>query len=415
MRILTVLFPVLLLSSCSLARFVTKNQANITDHKIFPYTAIATPETPFFFSEGDPASLKELTFEKDGKQYSLDEYLKEETKTTGFLVIQNDRILFEQYYQGYDATAISNIFSVSKSVTSLLVGLALEDGQIASVDDPVTRYIPELNDADPGFKKLTIRHLLDMRSGLNFKEAYSNPFAHIARLYYGTNQLSQIKGLTFTSTPGTRHNYQSVSTAILGIVVEKATGKPLGKYLEEKVWLPLGMENPATWSVDDKKHRSPKAYCCLNTTARDLAKIGRLYLREGNWEGNQIISKAWIRTSVTPNMTNGCYQNQWYSAAGIISKDGKDLIFPDSLSAINAAHQQGLAYCYVDKITKEGSDWHIHFCGPDYYALGILGQYLYVIPQQDLIIVRLGEKWDDNYVHIFNKIAATLRKENRAQ
>lgn len=185
--------------------------------------------------------------------HNLDSLLKN-TSTRAFLIIRNDSIIYENYFRGYKRKDISTVFSVSKSVTSLLIGIAIDEGYISSVNDPVTKYILELKNADPMFEKLTIKDLLDMRSGIKFKEDYGfNPFSKIARLYYGTDQLSQVKKLHFECEPGTRHEYQSIATTILGIIIEKTTNQDFAKYFENKVWKPLGMENTAQWSLDDKK------------------------------------------------------------------------------------------------------------------------------------------------------------------
>ncbi len=246
--------------------------------------------------------------DKKGGKY-MKTNLGPEINTAGdelFPFIRNDSILFERYYRGYDRKRVSTIFSVSKSITSLLVGLAVDDGSISSVRDPITRYIPELKGRDQKFEQLTLENLLNMRTGLKFKESYLNPFGQMARHYYGGNQLGKIKKLKFESEPGIKFEYQSVSTALLGIAVEKSTGMQLAKYLEEKIWIPLGMEYGASWSLDDSKHRVAKAYGGLNTTALDLAKIGRLYLRHGNWEGKQIVSEDWVDKSTIPNeQSNG--------------------------------------------------------------------------------------------------------------
>ncbi|MCI5082399.1 MAG: beta-lactamase family protein [Saprospiraceae bacterium] len=401
------------LSSCHLGRFVWFNYANITDHKIFPYTEVETSDQPFRFTDATDSKLASyldsIKFSKDDESWNLDEYLDEETRTVSFVVVKNDSLLFEKYYEGYDRDDIANIFSVSKSVTSLLVGIALDEGKLKSVDDPITDYIPELKEGHPYFQKLTLQHLLDMRSGIDYDESYTNPFKHMAKLYYGKDQLGQIVKMDFSYEPGTVHEYQSVSTTLLGIAVEKATGMELGNYLETKVWKPMGMENRATWSVDDKRNRTTKAYCCLNTTAIDLAKIARLYLNKGMWNGQRIVSEAWIDASTTPKLDNDSYQNQWYSVSGIARKDGEELIYSDSISAVQAAEELGYPAFYVDEKEASSGQWHIHYGSNDFYALGILGQHIFIDPDYDLIIVRLGEKYDDSYFRMYNVIRKVIK------
>ena len=274
----------IIIQSCtSIYREIRYGEPGIDAYKIFPSDTIKPEGVPFHFKEGNKAILnkpilnndevKRIRTLHDSLPFTLDYFLNK-TATTAFLVIRNDSILFEKYYRGYDRARISTIFSISKSITSLLVGMAVDDGSISSIQDPITKYIPELKGKDPKFDRLTLEDLLNMRAGLKFTESYLNPFGRMARHYYGGNQLGKIKKLEFESEPGKKFEYQSVSTALLGIAVENATGISLARYLQEKVWIPMGMENGASWSLDDKRHRVAKAYGGLNTTAIDLAKIG---------------------------------------------------------------------------------------------------------------------------------------------
>lgn len=386
-----------------MTRSIKYFKADIDDYKIFPYTEIKTGNNPFDFESDNKEVLKDfIVNSKDSSSLKLDEYLAE-TSTTAFLVIRNDSILFEKYYNGYDRAQISTLFSVSKSVTSLLVGLAVDDGYISSIKDPVTKYIPELADCDPKFKQLTIENLLNMRSGLKFKETYSTPFSKLTRLYYGTNQLGKIKRMRFECEPGTKHNYQSVTTAILGIVVENATGKELGKYLEEKIWIPLGMENNATWSLDDKKHRSAKSFCGLNATAIDLAKIGRLYLNKGSWEGKQIISSQWIEKSTTPDKKNDGYQYQWYNFSFMGTFHGQKY-FPDSISVATKMDKLDFEDYQILQDKSQDNQWWADIYTSNFFALGIMQQVLYVNPEKNIIIVRLGKDGDFDFLPFMYKM-----------
>ncbi|MFT4686016.1 MAG: CubicO group peptidase (beta-lactamase class C family) [Neolewinella sp.] len=414
--IITLAALLLSTSSCHIGRFFTRNFANITDHQFFPNSDIATGEEIWRFAESkeNPLEKMRLTPDKKGKM-SLTEYLRDETRTTAFMVIRNDTILYEQYFQGYAQRDISTFFSVSKSITSLMVGIAVDEGLIKDINDPITAYIPELREADPMFKNLTVRHLLDMRSGLDYKESYSNPFADMAKLYYGHNQLKQLSKLGFKYEPGTVHQYQSASTALLGIMVEKVSGMDMGKYLEQKVWQPMGMEFPAKWSLDDKHNRSAKGYAGVAATARDLAKIGRLYLKGGDWNGQQIISADWVKASVTPNLENGNYQYQWYGIGNVAQRGGQELVFPDSLSAVAAADTFRIAHTLVDeKERSEPATYHIHLATDEFYAQGILGQILYVDPSSNVIVVRLGEKWDTG-LGLLRKVRGYLEEKSDAE
>lgn len=393
-----------LFSSCA----IFYKYPSINDFKQFPYTTIHHGDSAYHFKQCSNNDIGQLLVRGQGRDRDtvdlpLDTYLQS-TKTAAFVVIRNDSLLFEKYYNGYNRNQILNVFSISKSVTSLLVGLAIEDGYIKSVNDPITKYIPELLAGDEKFQRLTIEDLLNMRSGLKFSETYASRFSKMAKLYYGKNQLGQIKKMKFAHEPGSFHEYQSVSTALLGIAVEKSTGKELGKYLEEKIWIPLGMEHDATWSLDDEKHRSAKAYQGLNLTAIDLAKIGQLYLNKGKWNGKQIINSDWIHKSTTPNINNEGYQYQWYSMdTWFYTKDGG--YFPDSTSAAHAV--QKAQYDHY-KIKKVNDKYSVLLYTNAFYALGYLKQILYVDPDKNVVVVRIGEIGDVEVSFIADELVNKL-------
>lgn len=247
-------------------------------------------------------------------------------ETGHFLSSGTTVFLLEQYYGDFSSDTLSNIFSITKAVTALLCGIAIGEGYVA-ISDPVTRYIPELEEADPLFRQLTVEHLLDMSTGLDFKEDYGwNPFSKMARLYYGKDVMECIRKLRFKDKPGASHYYKSMATAILGVVLERAIEKSLAKYLEEKVWKPLDMESDAYFSLDDGKHRHAKVYGGLVSNARDIAKIGRLYLNNGVYNGRKIVSREWIERSVHSSLQNEAYSLGWNN---IITRiDGKDIVTP---------------------------------------------------------------------------------------
>lgn len=295
---------------------------------------------------------------------TIGDYFSRARGNGALLIVRNDTILLEQYYGNFSRLSASNVFSITKAVTSLLCGIAVDEGLI-SITEPVTRYIPELNDADPLFKQLTIEHLLDMRTGLDFEESYNwNPFSKMAKLYYGNNVVSQFKKLHFKSPPGTTHYYNSMATALLGVAIERATGIPFAQYLQEKVWKPLDMEADAFISLDDSRHRQAKAYGGLVSNVRDLAKIGRLYMNDGVYNNRQIVSKEWIDRPVNSSLDNEAYSLGWNN---IITRiDGNDIVTPR------------------------------------FFAIGLYGQVLFCDPEQNLIFVTLGEKKGCEYHLLFD-------------
>ena len=339
------LFMLIGMSSCKISRFVYHNFADINDYKIFPVREIERGETTFYFPKAKQEKIpKSLTIQE--KEYLFEAYL-EANESVAFLVIQNDSIQYEKYWDKYDEASIVPSFSVAKSITSILIGIAIDEKLIQSIDEPITNYIPELK--QNGFEEVTIEHLLQMTSGLKFNEGYYNPFGEVASFYYGTNLRNQIFNLKLKQDPGEEFEYVSGNTQLLGLILHRALkNRSISSYLEEKLWQPLEMEYNASWSLDRKKDGLEKTFCCLNATARDYAKIGRLYLNKGNWNGKQIISEDWVNQSTKIDTTNNSashYQYQWW----LPSKTG------------------------------------------DYAAQGILGQYIYVNPAKNLIIVRLGK------------------------
>ncbi|MFT4739305.1 MAG: CubicO group peptidase (beta-lactamase class C family) [Marivirga sp.] len=401
------------LSSCHLGRFVIYNFADIDDYKKFPQTEIKSEGTPFYFQQAENAydeRMEEikLTTEELG-EVGLTEYLDKGTSTVAFIVIKSDSILYEKYFEEYDEESIVTSFSVAKSYVSALVGIAKDEGFIKNVEEPITNYIPELLEKDPRFEAITIKHLLDMRSGLKFNEnSYTNPFAEIAKLYYGRDHLKQVINTKIEEPAGTTYEYQSINTEILAIIVERATTTPLASYFEAKIWQPIGMEYDASWNIDSKKNQTPKAFCCLNARARDFAKLGRLYLKEGNWEGQQLISKDWIERSVQPDFENGCYQYQWYSEESTIKNDdGQIKYFVDSLSA---SQETANSYQRTVASTKNLGQYYVNECGPAFMAIGILGQFIYVDPEQELVMVRFGKKNDSSYPYLFKRIGELLKE-----
>lgn len=334
----------LLFTSCKVGRFVYYNFADIDDYKKFPNRTLIKSDQPFeFHSAKNPRFPKELNV--NDEKFTLDEYLIR-NNTVAFLIIQNDSIQYENYFHQKDESSIVPSFSVAKSVTSILIGCAVDDGLIQSVQDPITKYLPELS--KNGFDKVTIEHVLQMTSGLNFNESYFNPFGHAASFYYGRNLRKEVSKLKLKQEPGKSFEYTSGNTQLLGMLLEKVlNGKTITEYLQEKLWTPLQMEFDASWSLDREKNGVEKTFCCLNARARDFAKIGRLYLNKGNWNGKQIVSENWVETSTKVETSNGSawqYQYQWWLP------------------------------------TQTG----------DYMAHGILGQYIYVNPMKNLVIVRLG-------------------------
>ena len=275
----------------------------------------------------------------------------QKNESVAFLVIKNDSIAYEQYWDNYSAQSYSNSFSVAKSIVGILTGIAIGGGLI-SIDDSVGKYIPEFKDGDNG--KLKVRHLLTMSSGLNWDESYSSLFSPTTEAYYGRNLTRLVTRLKVIEEPGKVYRYMSCNTVLLSMIISKASGMSISEFAAQKLWKPINATQSAYWSLD-QSNGIEKSYCCFYSNARDFAKVGKLYMDSGKWNNRQIVSAEYIKLSTTPN--------------GCVDERGNTIDY----------------YGYQWWIANIDSH-------PVFYARGILGQYIIVIPDERIIIVRLGKK-----------------------
>lgn len=279
------------------------------------------------------------------------EKYNQETESKAFLVFKGDDIVFEKYWDNHTDKTVSNSFSAAKTVVALLVGIAIEEGKIKSLDDPIGNYLPEFKEGDKSI--ITVRNLLNMSSGLDWTESGKNPLSNNAESYYGTDLYGLVTRQNLIRKPGKDFIYQSGNSQLLGFIIQKATGMSVSDYCSEKIWSKIGMEANAFWSLD-KEGGDEKAFCCLYATARDFGRIGKLIMRRGKFGSEQIIPEWYIREmEILP--------------AKMGSEEGV------------ANHQYGLHIWLY-----EG------YKSPVQYCRGIKGQYMISIPDEDLVIVRLG-------------------------
>ncbi|MEZ4881990.1 MAG: serine hydrolase domain-containing protein [Flavobacteriaceae bacterium] len=313
------------------------------------HTTAYIDDFKFFETEVIPASTNPQPWpiHKDYNTVHATQALSEMNDTLGtvaFLIIKNDSIWYEKYFEDFGKNSQTNSFSMAKSITSAMLGKAIDDGFIKTLEQPVGDFYPQYVGTG-----LTVGDLSSMASGLDWDESYSNPFGMTARAYYDSDLAETILKLKVVDSPGVRYKYLSGNTELLAMVIQKATKKPLADYLEESFWQPMGTENPALWQVDDDKNRLVKAYCCIGSNARDFARFGKLYKDYGKWNGRQLLDSAFVEKSITPR-------------------------FPKS-------PEYGYGF------------WLSDFLGKKIFVMrGILGQYVIVIPEDDLIIVRLGQQ-----------------------
>lgn len=410
---------IFIFSSCHVARFIKRIPDRYNDGNSFSSRIIKNnPASSFSFP----------TIPESSRHQLMDSVLRfRYTDTNALIIIRNDSLLYEYYREeNTDATKFTS-FSIAKSFVSALVGIAIEEGYILSEDEPITNYLKGLR---PEFENITIRHLLNMRSGIKYQENYINPFGQMSKLYYGTNISKNLGRLKIAGRPGGEFNYQSINTQLLGLILEQATNTNISDYLSEKIWKPLGMSSEAFWSIDSKKNGKEKAFCCLIAEAKDYAKFGRLYLNNGRWEGNQIIPKEWIEKSTIINGSkNFGYANQWwqldkfsfFTESKNIDTTGTAFYYnrynfgnrwkyvKDSLDTKNPFAR---FFTFYNKKGERGfiprGKTVLVLAEPTdcYYAQGYLGQYVFINPKTNTIIVRLGKSngpllWE-NYMYFLS-------------
>ena len=266
-------------------------------------------------------------------------------QTVAFLIIKNDSIWHESYFDGYTNTSKSNSFSIAKSIVSAALGKAILEGKIKSLDQKVTDFFPKLKGKFA--KEVTVGDLSSMASGLSWDEKYYSPFSIVTRAYFDDHLKEVILGLSIKDKPGQEFRYLSGATQLLAMCIEKATGEYLSNYVSKHFWKPMGAENDALWQLDEADTGIEKAYCCIASTARDFARFGKLYKQNGVWNGKQILPRSFVEKSLEPR-------------------------FSDS--------------------PEYGYGWWLHQINGKrvFYMRGHLGQFVIVLPEDDVIIVRLG-------------------------
>ncbi|MDZ4750815.1 MAG: serine hydrolase [Flavobacteriales bacterium] len=283
---------------------------------------------------------------------SAQESYHDSMQSASFLVIHRDSLLFEKYWRGFDEKSRTNCFSMAKSFTSILVGVAIEEGYIKSVNQKVSEFIPAFGDGKNA--DLTIKHLLQMASGIPFGESYSSPFGYMARAYYGKNLIEETLKYNVEYSPGSKWIYEGGNTVLIAMVIQKVTGRSLSQYFEEKVWSCIGAEQSAFWALD-KKDGFEKAYSAVYASARDYARIGSLYMHNGIWKNDTLVPPSYVAESLVANQ------------------------IPDS---------------FGDNCSWYGYHWWLgNYNGKKIFsARGLRGQYIIVVPEDELIVVRTGHQ-----------------------
>ena len=363
-------FFILSYSNTTVGRVLKYGPANVNHYKAFPCREFSNEEPLFKFGENNLESVVKSRFAEakygDKMVGDLDQFL-EKTDTTSFIVIYKDNIIFERYYNGYTRESTVTSFSVAKSFASALIGIAIEEGYIKSLNDPITDYLPELKERDIRFSEIRIIDLLHMSSGLEYKELPDDIYT-----YYAPDlRKLALEKTKIEENPSENFLYNNYNPLLLGMIIEKATNSTVSGYMEENIWKQTGMEFKGSWSVDTNNFE--KMESGINCKAIDFAKFGRLYLRKGNWNGKQIIPSGWVVASTAPYFP-----------------DDKNY-YPEKKFFKEYAGYYSLMWWGIQ---REDSSY-------DFYAAGNHGQYIYISPDKELIIVRNGISYgkdmdDDN-------------------
>jgi CubicO group peptidase (beta-lactamase class C family) len=373
------------------ARDMAWGESDVLDFQKFPWRSVLNgPQVFRFKSQPAPELFRTIKYAIDGKvkEAPFDDFLRS-TNTTSFIVIKDGTVIYERYLNGYRRDSIVTSFSMAKSVTSALVGTAIDDGYIGSVDDPVIKYLPELRGRS--YDDITIRDLLLMSTGIRFVQDENLgglqelwPFASDVALAYSYPNLRRLVLHLPPSREavGAAFNYNPYHPILLGMILERTTHRPVAEYLQEKLWQPLGMQYPASWSLDSKSDGFEKMESGLNGRAIDFAKLGQLFLDNGRWHGKQLISKQWVTASTAPDPADRrpfLSYTDWKTAGGY--------------------------YKYMW--------WGMHTPRGGYYygARGHLGQRITVFPKDRIVIVRFGRNEDgvDSWDKVIETVAARAR------
>ncbi|CAN5694190.1 serine hydrolase [soil metagenome] len=359
----------LTLDSSTFSRALIWVDADADDFRRFPARRINAPENPYVYERGPgyPSGLPDDVVLPGGYD-DLESFLRS-TETTAFIVVKRDHLLYEQYFNGDDHNSTQTSFSVAKSFASALVGIAIGDGTIA-LDDPATDYVPELKERDARFERITIRHLISMSSGLRYEEN-GTPWSDDTETYYAPD----LRKLALTDSeivgpPGEHWHYNNFNPLIMGMILERATSQHVAEFMEERLWQPLGAEADASWSLDSEASGFEKLESGINARAIDFAKLGSLYLHEGEWNGTRLLPASWVRES----------------------------------TAVSGEHDPSPAYGYWWWTYRDDE------LGDYFAALGNKGQFIVVIPERDVVVVRNGRDFGgvDDWVGAVADIARSL-------
>ncbi|KAB3529608.1 serine hydrolase domain-containing protein [Alkaliphilus serpentinus] len=364
-------------------RVIRYRESDVNDYKIFPERTVEHSTQPYNYKMKllDGLEDKVISYKYISKNYEkkLMDFL-EDTKTTSFIIIHDDKIVFEQYFNGYNRDSINTSFSSVKSIVSLLIGIAIDEGYIEGEKQSIADYIHEFKNTT--LEEITIEDLLLMRSKIRYKEG-SLWFGDDAKTYYMPNLRElAITHIKIDKNYKGNFHYNNYHPLLLGIILERSTGQDVSSFLEEKLWKKLGTEYNASWSLDSSESGFEKMESGLNFRSIDFVKVGSMLLHMGKWNSEDIISEDWIYKSIIAEfpLDEGDYKNSFLEKTDV-----------------------GYKYMWYSFENNNG--------GYDYFAAGKHGQFLYISPMNNIVIVRNGiesgkiDWWPDVLENITNIVA----------
>lgn len=371
------------------AQFLVSSRSG--DYRHYEYHSIDKSSAAFHFAPGNRDRIPAMVEYTDGeavKRVALDELLRT-TGTHAFIVVRDNRLLAEDYFNGFERASLCTAWSLSKSVTSALVGIAIAEGYIKSLDDPIVNYLPELK--DQGFGAITIRNLLSMRSGIQYRINFFPWDEFVLAGYYPNLRRLLLSDLKIVEPPDQSFHYNNFNAELIGMILERTTGRTPSQYLQEKIWKPIGMEYPATWSIDSRADGFELTPILLNARAIDLAKFGRLYLDNGNWDGKQIVPADWVVQSTAPDPSD---HRPWETFA--------------------RWQDNGGYYKYFWWGISQGAGDY------SYMGIGTYGQFIFVSPKAKVVIVRTADEdgidprqWREVFKYIAGQIDQSYSRVER--
>jgi CubicO group peptidase (beta-lactamase class C family) len=377
------------LTSTYLGRYAIFRQPTNQDDSRMPQRLLSASPQPFTFAPAPhPVPLEELAVQtgSNGPMVALPRLLAD-TGTTALVVLHQGRLAWEHYPNDGSRNRANRCFSVTKSYASALVGMAIREGAIRSVEEPIGQWIPGLRDAR--VRELTIAHLLEMRSGIRFEEGIF-PWDDEPQTYYANDLRQRLLNCVVKDPVGRFFHYNDWHPQLISLILERATGKRVTKWLQDQLWNPLGAEFPASMMVDrDDDHGLEHLESGLTATAIDLAKFGQFYLQEGIWQGKRLLPEGWVRDTTSPLGTRT--DAEWF--------------------AYYRKRPWG-RFLASGRVYYKRMWWGVRLDEKryDYFAMGVLGEHVYVSPDTRTVIVRLSDRFPPGmwWPPVFRRIAETM-------